>query len=425
LDNLELVFRNRNRVTAEALHGRVEHFGAGEAADQGLVGLFRHFLRDQKRRTAASIPGFATQRPFGLTYNIGISAIPLMGSVSTLSGACTGFASDTYDRYVLGLLDGQERASVDEQIEQRCPACLQGVQRSMNLWLVFANSLEQVEPSADFRARLVRIAELSNRVLTVPKRNRRVREPAILISSLIVISIIVGILVAFTWIAGKQSAHSDAQRANAELGQLQGASAETAVRLKSLVEENAALKQKLHSSGHSDATQKRLEEQLSKAQAAILQYQTSISRDSKQATENTTLVTALSNPGVKLLTFRNAEGTSSTAYAFVIENSKVVFVASKLQVPSAEHQYQLWLVRKDQPRYVAAGIFSPVADTPVVITYDEDKDAISSLAGLLVTEEEINGSYSAPSATKVLETPGAATVAAPTAADTKDTKDNN
>jgi hypothetical protein len=42
-----------------------------------------------------------------------------------------------------------------------------------------------------------------------------------------------------------------------------------------------------------------------------------------------------------------------------------------------------------------------------------------------VTEEEINGSYSAPSATKVLETPGAATVAAPTAADTKDTKDNN
>jgi flagellar basal body-associated protein FliL len=295
----------------------------------------------------------------------------------------------------------------------------------MNLWLVFANSLEQVEPSADFRARLVRIAELSNRVLTVPKRNRRVREPAILISSLIVISIIVGILVAFTWIAGKQSAHSDAQRANAELGQLQGASAETAVRLKSLVEENAALKQKLHSSGHSDATQKRLEEQLSKAQAAILQYQTSISRDSKQATENTTLVTALSNPGVKLLTFRNAEGTSSTAYAFVIENSKVVFVASKLQVPSAEHQYQLWLVRKDQPRYVAAGIFSPVADTPVVITYDEDKDAISSLAGLLVTEEEINGSYSAPSATKVLDTPGAATVAAPTAADTKDTKDNN
>jgi hypothetical protein len=75
-------------------------------------------------------------------------------------------------------------------------------------------------------------------------------------------------------------------------------------------------------------------------------------------------------------------------------------------------------VRKDEPRFVSAGVFSVTDERPVVVTYDQDKDAISSLAGLLVTEEEIKGNYSTPSAARVLETPGAAAaaaVAAPTA----------
>ena len=347
---------------------------------------------------------------------LGIAATSATGPVSNESTVCSGFSADTYDRYVLGLLDAQERANVDAQIEKQCPVCIKGVQRSMNLWLVFANSLEQAEPSVDFRGRLVRIAELSKRILTVPKRNRRVREPAILISSLVVICIIVGLLLAFAWLAGRQGAGLDSQRDTAAVARLQSQLDANAVQLQHQVEVTKAMEQKLMSSGKPDATQQKLEDQLSKAEAAIAQYQTSISRDKQRNTDNSTLVTALTSPGVKLLTFRNAEGISSTAYAFVIENSKVIFVASKVPAPSAEHQYQLWLVRKDEPRYVAAGIFSPVDDKPVVVTYDEDKDAISSLAGLLVTEEEINGSYSTPSATKVLETPGAAVVAGPAAA---------
>ena len=45
----------------------------------------------------------------------------------------------------------------------------------MNLWLVFAETLENAEPSEDFRGRIVRIAELSRKVLTFPK-NSAVRE---------------------------------------------------------------------------------------------------------------------------------------------------------------------------------------------------------------------------------------------------------
>jgi anti-sigma-K factor RskA len=324
-------------------------------------------------------------------------------------------SADTYDRYVLGLLDAQDRATVESQLEQGCPVCIKGVQRSMNLWLVFANSLEQVEPSADFRARLVRIAGLSKRVLTVPKRNRRVREPAILVSSVVVVCIIVGLLLTFSWIAGGQSARQDVERAKYQFGLLQSQSAATELQLRTAEELNREMEQKPHASGHSDPSIKRLQDQLSAAQATIQQYQVNVTRDQQKTDDNSTLVTALAKPGVRLLRFINAEGTSSTAYAFVIENTRVVFVASKVPPPAAGHQYQLWLVRKDEPRYVAAGIFTPTDDKAVVVTYDEDKEAINSLAGLLVTEEDITGTYTTPSSTHILETPGATTPPAPAA----------
>lgn len=326
-----------------------------------------------------------------------------MDQASTESTTCTGLPSDTYDRYVLGLLDSQERAIVEQQIEQGCPACTSGVQRSMNLWLVFANTLEHVEPAADFRARLVRIAELSNRVLTVPKRYRGVREPAILISSLIVICLILAALLIFTWLAGQQSSQLDAQRATNELGRMQHESAQNYVELHAQLEKNRLLESKQRSSGAALDIQQKLEDQLTKAQAEVQQYRNILQRDSQRTIDNSALVTALSSPGVKLMRFKNAEGAAATACAFVIENSKVIFVASNLAAPSEEHRYQLWLVRKEEPKFVSAGVFSTSEDKSVVVTYDEDKEVISGVAGILVTEEPVNGNAS-PSGTKIMET---------------------
>src|SRR5882724_10810888 len=100
---------------------------------------------------------------------------------------CAGFSGETYDRYVLGLLDDPERSQLETEIQAQCSACLEGVQRSMNLWLVFASTLENEEPSADFRARLVRIAELSRKVLTFPKSSAVRERTSILTSTLILI----------------------------------------------------------------------------------------------------------------------------------------------------------------------------------------------------------------------------------------------
>src|SRR3954449_11477445 len=98
---------------------------------------------------------------------------------------CAGLPADAYDRYVLGLLDEPERSQLEADIQAQCPACLHGVQRSMNLWLVFASTLEKEDLSADFRARLARIAELSRKVLTLPKSSKLQGRVTVLTSTMI------------------------------------------------------------------------------------------------------------------------------------------------------------------------------------------------------------------------------------------------
>src|SRR5271169_3939743 len=82
---------------------------------------------------------------------------------------CHGFAADIYDLYVLGLLEGKDRADLEAHLAQSCDVCLRNVRRSLDLWVVFASTLQDAEPSSDFRSRLVRIAELSKKVLVFPR----------------------------------------------------------------------------------------------------------------------------------------------------------------------------------------------------------------------------------------------------------------
>ncbi len=272
------------------------------------------------------------------------------------------------------------------------------------MWLVFASSLQHTEPSADFRARLVRIAELSNRVLTVPKRQRSVREPAILMPSLIVICLIVVTVLIFTWIAGRQSAHLDEQRANAELQRLtEELSNEEVVESQQQQRLEALTEKQQPATPVTEKLRTDLEAKLSKAQAEAEQFREHIETDRQRAEANRILLNALTSPGAKLFTFRNAEGSPAAANAFVTENSKVIFVASNLPAPSAEHQYHLWIVRKDEERPVSAAVFSVPTNDPVVVTYSEDKEALANLGGLFVTQEPLDGSAE-PSGKRVLET---------------------
>jgi anti-sigma-K factor RskA len=353
-------------------------------------------------------------------------ATPVLEQLSSESNACAGFPADTYDRYVLGLLDSAERASVEKELQQQCPACIAGVQRSVNLWLVFAGSLAQVEPSADFRARLIRIAELSNRILTVPKHYRR--KPVILFSSLVVIGIVLGVLLVFTFLAGKQSSNLDFQSLKSQLANVHSEADESQRQLEEESERNKAFQAQLNQHPNSSGSLKQVQDELVKALAQIQRDQAelrtlndSVERDKQRANENSTLVTALQNPGARMLTFKVADGSAAaayatvSAYAFVIENSRILFVASKMPPLPDQHVYQLWMIRKSDHHFVSLGVFSSKADVPAVVTYeDSNRETIPDLASLTVTDEAASTGSADPSDTRVIETPGAAAVPTPT-----------
>ena len=329
--------------------------------------------------------------------------------------SCNGFPADTYDRYVLGLLDEHERAQIEDQIEQQCSVCLRGVQRSMNLWLVYATTLDNAEPSADFRARLVRIADLSKRVLTFPKRARSLNEPRILVSSLLVICVALGILLVLTWFAGRYSGQMEASRATAEFELIVRENGRYKLELDQERERNRLLSQKpTPASGLANDKQLNdLRQALSAAEAELTQLHADNDRSSKMRDDTSRILQALSRNGARLLQLKETESAAATtpppvAYAIVVENSQMIFVASNLQPPQQGLQYQIWMLRKEDPKVVSAGLVTVDDKKKAVAYYDADAANISGIVAIEVTEEPGQGSE-APTGPKILES------AAPTA----------
>jgi anti-sigma-K factor RskA len=321
---------------------------------------------------------------------------------------CAGLPADAYDRYVLGLLDEPERSQLEADIQEQCPACLHGVQRSMNLWLVFASTLENEEPSADFRARLVRIAELSRKVLTFPKSTMLHGRITILTSTLIIMGAMLSALLFATWYAGRQSIRLETQPVSADLDRLAQEVATNHIRLQEEIQKREEVEKQLGSSGRSAIGQAtRLQQTLVKSQAEAQEYKTVIDRDSQLSTDNTRLIGMLNSVGARLLPMRGGEGTTNAvAYVLLIDKSKLVFVGSNLPKPSADHQFQLWLHRKEEPKIVSAGVFAPDEKNHAVVEYAE-ASLLSEISFVAITEEPTGGS-SAPTAARLFDTsPGA------------------
>lgn len=322
---------------------------------------------------------------------------------------CAGLPADAYDRYVLGLLDEPERSQLETDIQEQCPACLNGVQRSMNLWLVFASTLENEEPSADFRARLVRIAELSRKVLTFPKSPLLHGRITILTSTLIIMAAMLSALLLATWYAGRQSIRLETQPVSADLDRLAQQVATQQIHLQEEIQKRAEVEKQLGSSGRSAIGQAtRLQQSLVQSQAEAQEYKTVIARDSQLSTDNTRLIGMLNSVGARLLPMRGGEGTTNAvAYVLLIEKSKLVFVGSNLPKPEADHQFQLWLHRKEEPKIVSAGVFAPDEKNHAVLEYTE-ASLLSEISFVAITEEPTGGS-SAPTTSRLFDTsPGAA-----------------
>jgi len=310
---------------------------------------------------------------------------------------CAGFASDTYDRYVLGLLDEPDRSNLEAQIQAQCPACLSGVQRSMNLWLVFAETLENAEPSEDFRGRIVRIAELSRKVLTFPKDSAVRERTSVPISTLVVICAITSVLLVATWYAGRASTRLDKPAAEVNLEALAQKATDN---VKNAI---GPAKPKQPGPVPAAAVHAKPEDQVAQAQAAAERYKSESNRDRQKVDDLSELLGILGRGGTRLLPMKTLEvAKGALGYVFFAEKSRLVFVGSNLPKLEDGHTFQLWLLRKVEPAYVTAGVFTRLEKDPSVVHYD-DGSLLTDVVSILVTDELIQGKYEKPTGPKLFE----------------------
>lgn len=310
--------------------------------------------------------------------------------------ACNGLGAVTYDRYVLGLLDEAGRASIEAHIREQCEACLQGLHRSMNLWVVFATTLDHAEPSEDFKSRLVSIAGLSKKVLTFPNNLSPAQVSGLRRSTLIALAIAVIVLIVGAWYAGRQSGQMDAQPVNAELNRLVHLFASTQVQLHQEKEKGQAMQKALSVGGRADVmkSEASLERQLSEAQAEAEQYKAVLARDREDAFDEADILGVLTSPKVQLIPLKPAQRASkSLAYALLAKNSRLIFVGSRLPHPQKDRQFQFWLLRKEEPKVVSAGVLAPDGGDRTVLRFD-NPSLLSGITELDVTEEPMGGSSS-------------------------------
>ncbi|HEX4231476.1 MAG TPA: anti-sigma factor [Bryobacteraceae bacterium] len=318
---------------------------------------------------------------------------------------CQGFAADIYDLYVLGLLEGKERADLEAHLARDCEVCRRNVRRSLDLWVVFASTLQGAEPSPDFRARLVRIAELSKKAPVFP---RPVASPshgkfAWTWGWMVVAGIVVMMLIAGAWFAGHESASIEAQRLSAQLNQLSNLAADRQVLLDEATRRETEFEGQLKSAGDADAMRKREEtrREILALDAEVNEYKSLLSRQKSAENDSQRLLNVLSHPGVRLLALKGADIAKQTAaYALIAEASRVIFIAANLPALPKDKQFQLWLLRSQDPKIVNAGTFIPDDQDQAMVEFS-DPTEVSDLTGVAVTDEPKSGSLE-PTGTKLL-----------------------
>ncbi|HWF47997.1 MAG TPA: anti-sigma factor, partial [Bryobacteraceae bacterium] len=318
---------------------------------------------------------------------------------------CQGFAADIYDLYVLGLLEGKERADLEGHLAQNCEVCVRNLRRSLDLWIVFASTLKDAEPSVDFRARLVRIAELSKKVLVLP---RPVASPSHgkfvwTWGWMVVAGIVVLMLISGAWFAGHESGSIEAQRLSAQLNQLSNLAANRQVLLDEATRRETEFESQLRSAGDSDALRKRedMRREILALDAEVNEYKSLLSREKNAENESQHLLSVLSHPGVRLLPLKGAEiAKESAAYALIVEASRVIFVAANLPNLPKDKEFQLWLVRSEDPKVVNVGTFVPDDQGRAMVEFT-DPTEVSDLTSVAVTDEPKGGSTE-PTGTKLL-----------------------
>jgi Anti-sigma-K factor rskA len=211
------------------------------------------------------------------------------------------------------------------------------------------------------------------------------------------------ILIFGTWYAGRQSGSIQDERLSSALNQLTQQVASMKVQLEDERAKRRETEKALISVGKNSMVdqQAQMRRQILELEAAAGQYKAIIDRQERALADNLRLLSALSTPGAHLFLMKDSDAAAHcTAYALVVENLKVLVIASNLPKLNIQRQFQLWVERTKDPKIVSGGAFSAADDNRVVLEFD-DPSVISDISLIEVTDEPRGGS-SEPSGTKLL-----------------------
>jgi anti-sigma-K factor RskA len=206
-----------------------------------------------------------------------------------------------------------------------------------------------------------------------------------------------------TWFAGVQYGRLRNQQAVSEATDVQKSTTKLRVELHQQQNTNRALETAMKSAGTDKAAQQieAMRTKILRLQAQVDQFQSSTDLDRQLLNDNAQVVNALAMPGVRLMPLRGVESAvKSVAYALIAADRELILVASALPTPDPEHDLQLWIVRKQEPKLISGGVFSPDDSQRAVVRFSV-ADLTSDIVSLEVTQEPLGGSE-APTGPKIL-----------------------
>lgn len=216
-----------------------------------------------------------------------------------------------------------------------------------------------------------------------------------------------------TWFAGVQYGRLRNQQAVSEATDVQRSTTKLRVELHEQQNTNRALETAMKSAGTDQAAREleAMRTKILRLQAQVDQFQSSTDLDRQLLNDNAQIVNALAVPGVRLVPLHGIEpAAKSVAYALITADKELIFIASALPNPDPEHDFQLWIARKEEPKLLSGGVFSPDESHRAVVRFSV-ADLISGVVSLEVTEEPLGGSE-APMGPRILSS-----LAAPETAD--------
>jgi hypothetical protein len=134
-----------------------------------------------------------------------------------------------------------------------------------------------------------------------------------------------------------------------------------------------------------------LRSQLLRSQADAEACKEIVDRQQLSLVSRLSMIGTLSQRGVKLLPMTGADSAAiSVAYLVLIPNAKVIFVGSGLPELPDDRQLQMWILRKQSPEIVSAGLFSLNGRTAVL--QFSNAALVTGIESIAVTEEPLGGS---------------------------------